>query len=100
MSSWPKLRGCRRSTLQSKSLATKTSSTPMISRSRARAMRLSDRIELALALVSTAPVLAYDIETTGLDADARVCGYAVSDETTAVYVPVRHASGNVDAPER
>ena len=63
-------------------------------------MILSDRIELALALVSTAPVLAFDIETTGLDSDARVCGYAVSDGDKAVYVPVRHASGNVEAPER
>jgi len=57
-------------------------------------------VELALALVATAPVLAYDIETTGLDNDARVCGYAVSDGTKAVYIPVRHLTGNIDAADR
>jgi hypothetical protein len=62
---------------------------------------LKMNIELALALVATAPVLAFDIETTGLDNEARVCGYAVSDGAQAVYVPVRHLAGNVAcAPER
>jgi DNA polymerase I-like protein with 3'-5' exonuclease and polymerase domains len=62
-------------------------------------MRPIDRnIELALALVATAPVLAFDIETTGLDNEARVCGYAVSDGTKAVYVPVRHLTGNISCP--
>src|SRR4051812_3992763 len=55
-------------------------------------------VELALALVATAPVLAFDIETTGLDNEARVCGYAVSDGTKAVYVPVRHLTGNIPCP--
>jgi DNA polymerase I-like protein with 3'-5' exonuclease and polymerase domains len=62
-------------------------------------MQLSKRIELALALVATAPTLAYDIETSGLEQDARVAGYAVSDGRLAVYVPVRHETGNVDDPE-
>jgi DNA polymerase I len=58
-------------------------------------------VELALALVATAPVLAFDIETTGLDNEAKICGYAVSDGDKAVYVPVRHLTGNIDmAPER
>jgi DNA polymerase-1 len=64
-------------------------------------MRLSDRIELGLALTATAPVLAYDIETTGLDADCRVCGYAFADAEREVYVPVRHQTGNIErAPEQ
>ena len=63
-------------------------------------MQLTDRIELALALVATSPRLAYDIETSGLENDARVVGYAVSDGRVAVYVPVRHQSGNVNLPER
>src|SRR3954468_22915101 len=62
-------------------------------------MQLSKRIELALALVATAPTLAYDIETSGLEHDARVAGYAVSDGRLAVYVPVRHETGNIDNPE-
>ena len=59
-------------------------------------MQLSSRIELALALVATAPTLAFDIETSGLEQDARVVGYAVSDGRLAVYVPVRHETGNID----
>ena len=63
-------------------------------------MQLSDRIELALALTATASTLGYDIETTGLDADCLICGYAFSDGTTSVYVPVRHLTGNIErAPE-
>jgi DNA polymerase-1 len=62
-------------------------------------MQLTKRIELALALVATAPTLAFDIETSGLEHDARVVGYAVSDGRLAVYVPVRHDTGNVDNPE-
>jgi hypothetical protein len=63
-------------------------------------MQLTERCELALALVATSPRLSYDIETTGLDDDAVVVGYAFSDGPRAVYVPVRHASGNIDCPER
>ena len=63
-------------------------------------MRLSDRQELALALVGTAPVLAFDLETTGLELDAKVVGWAVGHGDRAVYVPVRHASGNIDNPGR
>jgi DNA polymerase-1 len=62
-------------------------------------MQLTERIELALALVATAPRLAFDIETTGLEHDARVVGYAVSDGRVAVYVPVRHQLGNINCPE-
>ena len=46
------------------------------SRRLARPMQLTDRIELALALVATAPRLAYDIETDWARADCRVVGYA------------------------
>ena len=63
-------------------------------------MQLSERCELALALVATSPRLAFDIETTGLEMDASVVGYAVSNDRRAVYVPVRHASGNIDDPLR
>jgi DNA polymerase-1 len=63
-------------------------------------MQLSDRCELALALVGTVPVLAFDLETTGLELDAKVVGYAVSDARRAVYVPVRHESDNIDNPGR
>jgi len=63
-------------------------------------MQLSDRQELALALVATAPVLAFDLETTGLEIDAKVVGYAVAHGDRAVYVPVRHESGNVNNPRR
>jgi DNA polymerase-1 len=63
-------------------------------------MQHSERIELALALVATAPTVAYDIETTGLEHDAAVVGYAVGTDRVATYVPVRHASGNVDQPAR
>jgi DNA polymerase-1 len=63
-------------------------------------VNLTDRIELALALVATAPRIAFDIETTGLEIDAQVVGYAFADPTRAVYVPVRHASGNVPDPRR
>ncbi len=62
-------------------------------------MNLTERIELALALVATSPRLAYDIETSGLEHDACVVGYAVSDGRVAVYVPVRHQSGNINLPE-
>ena len=55
---------------------------------------------MALALVATAPRLAYDIETTGLELDARICGYAFASETRSVYVPVRHESRNIEKPER
>ena len=45
-------------------------------------------------------MLAFDIETTGLDADCLICGYAFSNGERAVYVPVRHATGNIErAPE-
>ena len=63
-------------------------------------MQLSERCEMALALVATSPRLAFDTETTGLEMDASVVGYAVSDDRRAVYVPVRHASGNIDDPLR
>ncbi len=63
-------------------------------------MELAARIELALALVATSPRLSFDTETTGLETDAVVVGYAVSDGDRAVYVPVRHASGNVSQPEQ
>jgi DNA polymerase I len=63
-------------------------------------MNLTARIEMALALVATSPRLSFDTETTGLDDDAVVVGYAVSDATRAVYVPVRHASGNIAEPQR
>ena len=64
-------------------------------------MQLSDRIELALALTATAPVLAYDIETDWSRADCRICGYAFSDGENAVYVPVRHLTGNIErTPEQ
>jgi DNA polymerase-1 len=63
-------------------------------------MQLSDRQELAIALVATAPRLAFDIETTGLENDAKVVGYAFGTPEKAVYVPMRHASGNVNCPER
>ena len=61
-------------------------------------MQLTERIELALALVATSPRLAYDIETTGSRIDARVVGYAVSDGRVAVYVPVRHRQATSNLP--
>ena len=63
-------------------------------------MQLDQRCEMALALVATSPRLAFDIETSGLEMDASLAGYAVSDGERAVYVPVRHASGNIDDPLR
>jgi len=63
-------------------------------------VQLPDRIELALALTATAPVIAYDIETTGLEADCCICGYAFSTGETSVYVPVRHIAGNIERPEQ
>lgn len=47
-------------------------------------------------MVAEAPVISYDTETTGLDKNAVVCGYVVAAGTTSTYVPVRHASGNVE----
>src|SRR3954470_22529442 len=63
-------------------------------------MQLPELCELAVALVATAPVIAYDIETTGLELDAEVVGYAVADAHRALYIPVRHASHNVEEPEK
>jgi DNA polymerase-1 len=49
--------------------------------------------ELALQMVRTSKVLAYDTETTGLDVHAVVCGYVFNDGDNNVYVPVRHDRG-------
>src|SRR3954452_9570892 len=61
-------------------------------------MQPTDLCEFAVALVATADVIAFDIETTGLDESADVVGYALADVDRTIYVPVRHASGNIDRP--
>jgi len=48
---------------------------------------------LALRLVRTAPVIAYDTETTGLDYSSVVCGYVITDRDNSLYIPVRHEPG-------
>jgi DNA polymerase I len=61
-------------------------------------MRLED---LAIALVSSSPLLCIDVETTGLDPyDDHVVGWALADPTHAIYVPTRHSGGgNIENPD-
>lgn len=50
--------------------------------------------EYALAMVRAARILCIDVETSGLDWKTRfVCGWAISDGSDSVYVPVRHGGG-------
>lgn len=54
--------------------------------------------DFALAMVESARVLAFDVETTGLDAHKdRVCGYVVANASHSLYIPVRHQGGNMFA---
>lgn len=50
--------------------------------------------ELALQIVRTSPVIAYDTEATGLDTVRDdICGYVITDHSFSIYVPVRHSGG-------
>lgn len=57
--------------------------------------------ELALKIVRTSRVIAYDTETSGLNfATDFVVGYVVTDDDHSIYVPVRHeGGGNIPDPE-
>lgn len=51
---------------------------------------------LALRMVRTSPVMAYDTETDGLEVTSIIVGYVFTDWEHSVYVPVRHeAGGNI-----
>ena len=47
----------------------------------------------ALKLIREAPIIAYDVETSGLTEKDFVCGYVVTDSGASLYVPVRHEGG-------
>ncbi len=47
----------------------------------------------ALEIVNDCKVIAYDVETSGLDRNAFVCGYVITGDGDSVYVPVRHVGG-------
>lgn len=50
--------------------------------------------ELALKIARTAPVMAYDTETSGLTPGVDfICGHVITDWEHSVYVPVRHEDG-------
>ena len=50
--------------------------------------------DLALDLITSAPALVIDTETTGLDPHHdRVCGWVFASEGQSIYIPVRHAGG-------
>jgi len=52
--------------------------------------------DFALAMVESSRTLAFDVETTGLEAHTdRVCGYVFANATHSLYVPVRHQGGNL-----
>lgn len=57
--------------------------------------------ELALRIVREAKVMAYDTETSGLQAGVDfICGHVFTDWTNSVYVPLRHeAGGNCPNPD-
>jgi DNA polymerase I len=52
---------------------------------------------LAIRIVRTSKVIAYDTETSGLNSIADfICGYVITDKENSIYVPVRHeAGGNI-----
>lgn len=57
-------------------------------------------IPRALEILRHAKVMAYDVETTGVDRAARICGYVFTGDGESVYIPVRHeGGGNVIDPE-
>lgn len=49
--------------------------------------------ELSLRLVRESKVIAYDVETTGLTVQDKICGYVITDRNYSTYVPVRHRDG-------
>lgn len=50
--------------------------------------------DLALRMVRTSQLIAFDVETSGLDPMVDfICGYVVADDENSVYVPVRHEQG-------
>ena len=56
--------------------------------------------DLALKIVRTEQVIAYDTETSGLSVRDFVCGYVITSWEHSVYVPVRHeAGGNIPCVE-
>src|SRR5215472_15434750 len=56
---------------------------------------------LALKLVKTAKVIAFDVETTGLTEGDRPCGYVVTGNGHSLYVPIRHGGGgNIPSAEK
>ena len=56
--------------------------------------------DLALRIVRTSPLMAYDTETSGLTVRDFICGYVFTDQEHSVYVPVRHeAGGNIPCVE-
>lgn len=55
---------------------------------------LAERAEIALRMVREAPVIAYDVETSGLDWKVNwPVGYVVTVAKDSIYVPLRHAAG-------
>jgi DNA polymerase-1 len=50
--------------------------------------------QLALDIVRCHPrPIAFDTETNGLDINAKICGYVITNEEYSIYVPVRHQGG-------
>jgi DNA polymerase-1 len=49
----------------------------------------------ALNMVRSAPIIAFDTETTGLSVTDVVCGWVIADHERSIYVPVRHQGGNI-----
>ena len=60
------------------------------------------REDYALAMVECSRVIAFDTETSGLNAHSDyVCGWVVANEAHSLYIPVRHEpGGNICSPER
>ena len=58
-------------------------------------MSLSENAELALRLVREAPLICFDVETTGVDwRKNSIVGYVITaDERRNCYVPIRHGGG-------
>lgn len=58
-------------------------------------MTLADKAEKALRIVAEAPVMVYDVETSGVDWKRnKVVGYVITlDEENNFYIPVRHGGG-------
>lgn len=57
-------------------------------------MTLQETAERALEIVRSEPIIAYDVETSGLDWKRNyITGYVITSPSESLYVPVRHAGG-------